>query len=58
MREAIDYSGDPISEAIRILEDAATLRAARTRTGTTMPPDNDDEAETKRSENASSEESF
>ena len=60
MGEAKDYPEDPVSEAIRILEDSTNLREARNETENSLHPDKDDDgnAEVDKSEDMSSEQSF
>ncbi|MCW4026998.1 MAG: hypothetical protein NWE76_05910 [Candidatus Bathyarchaeota archaeon] len=60
MGEANSHSEDPISEAIKILEDTTNLGKAKNVTENIKPPDKDDSdnAEIDRSENMSSEQNF
>jgi hypothetical protein len=58
--EAKGYPEDPVSEAIKILEDSADLREARNETENTQLPDKDDDgnAEIDKSEGMSTEQGF
>jgi len=58
--EAKGYPEDPVSEAIKILEDATNLREARNRTENTLHPDKggNGNAEINKSEDMSSEQGF
>ena len=60
MGEAKGYPEDPVSEAIKILEDSANLREARNETENSLHPDKDDDgnAEVDKSEDMSSEQGF
>ena len=58
MRKANSHSEDPISEAIKILEDTTNLGKAKNGAENTTRADKDDNVEIDRSENMSSEQNF